>query len=118
MNSGNGMVNGADEAYAARLAQNAAWCDAEDRAAEVTKAKRQAHAIALANDQDQARDLVYQAIATVGDDAEQLCKGVARMIAEAADGANIQEAAKSLIRLLAKEAAADEVREENPEDYL
>lgn len=114
----NGMAVGADSEYDAILAHGNAWADAEDRAAEVTKAKRQAYAIKLAADPEQAADALYQAMAEAGERGDQLCKNIAALLITARDGGNIADRVNAIVASLATEIAADEVREENPERYL
>lgn len=114
----NGMVVGADAQYDAILAHGNAWADAEDRAAEVTKANRKAYAIKLAADPERATDALYQAMAETSERADKLCKTFAELVIAARDGSNIAARVNAILSSLAKEIAEDEVAEENPERYL
>lgn len=114
----NGMVVGADAQYDTILAHGNAWADAEDRAAEVTKANRQAYAIKLAADREQATDALYQAMAESSQRGDALCKSIAALLIDARDGGNIAHRVNAILASLAQEIAADEVAEANPEQFL
>lgn len=88
-----------------------AYADACDRAEYETEKARRLYANEILVDSQKCIELLHRRMAEVSPEADALCLTVARLLV-------FEESPASLLAALAAEEAKDEVRTQDPEDYM
>lgn len=114
----NGMMVGAAAHYERLCDESRAWDQAEEAAELATAENRGAYVRELLLDPARTTDLLYQAMAEVSSEADQLCQSAAEMLIAALAGDLPKARLLKILLNLAREAAEVEVPAVKPEGYL